>query len=87
MYKYGINENVQNIKMLLYVIDMITNHLVYATVALDCSSSVDHGEDSYQVRGQCQSPAQCLPGSLNRARRDLETVFAQSRRPASSALL
>ncbi len=26
------------------------------TVALDCSSSVDHGEDSYQVRGQCQSP-------------------------------
>ena len=26
-----------------------------ATVALDRVSSVDHGEDSYQVRGQCQS--------------------------------
>ena len=37
------------------------------TVALDCSSSVDHGEDSYQVRGLCQSPPQCLPGSLDRA--------------------
>ena len=48
-----------------------------ATVALDCSSSVDHGEDSYQVRGQCQSPLQCLPGSLNCARQDLETAFAQ----------
>ena len=34
-------------------------------------------EDSYQVQGQCQSPPQCLPGSLERARRDLETVFTQ----------
>ena len=34
------------------------------TVTLDCSFSVDHGEDSYQVRGQCQSLFQCLPGSL-----------------------
>ena len=41
-----------------------------ATAALDCSSSVDHGEDSYQVRGHCQSPPQCLAGSLDRARRD-----------------
>ena len=48
-----------------------------ATVALDCSSSVDHGEDSYQVRGQCQSPLQCLSGSLDRARRDLETAFTK----------
>ena len=31
-------------------------HSFVATVALNCSSSVDHGEDSYQVRGQCQSP-------------------------------
>ena len=43
-------------------------HLSVATVALDCSSSVDRGEHSYQVRGQCQSPPQCLPGSLDRAR-------------------
>ena len=79
------------------------------TVALDCSSSVDHGEDSYQVwgqwivevrrrgvswvciqdqegeehqrtpglRGQCQSPHHCLPGSLDCASWDLETAFAQ----------
>ena len=47
------------------------------TVALDCSSSVDHGEESYQVREQYQSPPQCLPGSLDHVRRDLETAFAQ----------
>ena len=48
-----------------------------AAVMLGCSSSVDHGEDFYQVRGHCQSPPQCLPGSLDRARRDLKTAFAQ----------
>ena len=48
-----------------------------ATVALNCSYSVNRGEDSYQVRGQCQSPPQRLPGSLNCACRDLETTFAK----------
>ena len=82
-------------------------HLSVATVALDCSSSRDRGEDSYQVggqwivqvrqsgvswvctqegkehqrtpgcSGQCQSPPQCLPGSINRVRWHLETAFAQ----------
>ena len=52
-------------------------HLFVSTVVLNCSSPVDHGEDSYQVRGQCQSPPQCLPGSLDRARRNLETAFAE----------
>ena len=38
------------------------------------------GEDRQRTpgpSGQCISPPQCLPGSLDRACRDLETVFAQ----------